>query len=56
MGIRPLLLHGQLNADFGRMTSMVKSKSDDTGISDSEEWFNEARNKGYTAGNGSQID
>jgi len=37
------------------MTSMVNSKSDDTRIKDSEEWFDEARRKCYLAGNGDQI-
>lgn len=38
------------------MTSMVNSISDDTRITDSGDWFNEACKKGYVAGKGDQID
>lgn len=37
------------------MTTMVDSKSKDTRISESEDWFNEAASKGYIAGKGDQI-
>ena len=37
------------------MTSMVNSKSKDTRIKDSENWYNDARLKGYLAGKGDQI-
>jgi alpha-D-xyloside xylohydrolase len=37
------------------MTTMVDSKSKDTRLSESDEWFNEATSKGYIAGKGDQI-
>ncbi|MFA5327885.1 MAG: TIM-barrel domain-containing protein [Prolixibacteraceae bacterium] len=37
------------------MTSMVDSKSKDTRISESEPWFNAAKENGYLAGKGDQI-
>ena len=37
------------------MTSMVNSRSKDTRVGDSEEWFNEAREKGFLAGKGDRI-
>jgi alpha-glucosidase (family GH31 glycosyl hydrolase) len=37
------------------MTSLINSQSHDTRIKDSESWFNEARKKGFIAGNGDQI-
>ncbi len=37
------------------MTTMVDSKSKDTRIADSREWFDQARQKGYLAANGSEI-
>lgn len=37
------------------MTCMVNSKSKDTRITDSEDWFGEAGKNGYLAGNGRQI-
>lgn len=37
------------------MTTMVNSQSQDTRITDSKPWFNEAKAKGYLAGNGDQI-
>ncbi len=37
------------------MTPMVNSKSKDTRITDSPDWFEEAAAKGYTAGNGFQT-
>lgn len=37
------------------MTSMVNSKSKDTRLGESDSWFNEAKGKGYIAGNGDQI-
>jgi len=38
------------------MTSMVDSYSKDTRFSESEEWFDEAAQKGYLAGKGDQIE
>ena len=35
-------------------TTMVNSKNNDTPIRNSEEWFNEAKSKGYLTGNGQQ--
>jgi alpha-glucosidase (family GH31 glycosyl hydrolase) len=37
------------------MTTMVNSYSQDTRIKQSESWFNEAKGKGYLAGQGDQI-
>ncbi len=37
------------------MTSMVNSKSKDTRIDQSEDWFNYAKERGYIAGKGDQI-
>ena len=37
------------------MTTMVNSRSKDTRIRESEDWFDEAKEKGYLAGNGNQI-
>jgi alpha-glucosidase (family GH31 glycosyl hydrolase) len=37
------------------MTSMVDSKSKDTQITNSEDWFNEAKQNGYLIGDGAQI-
>ena len=37
------------------MTTMVNSKSKDTRITESQDWFNEAKRKGYLAANGAQI-
>ncbi|MFO7976560.1 MAG: glycoside hydrolase family 31 protein, partial [Candidatus Hydrogenedentota bacterium] len=37
------------------MTPMVNSENDDTAIRDSSEWYAEAREKGYLAGNGFQT-
>ncbi len=38
------------------MTCMVDSKSDDTQILESQDWFDEARAKGYLAGNGFETE
>ncbi len=37
------------------MTTMVNSESDDTRLKVSEDWFNAAKEKGYLAGKGDQI-
>lgn len=37
------------------MTTMINSQSQDTRITESQQWFNEANEKGYVAGNGDQI-
>ena len=37
------------------MTTMVNSRSDDTKVKDSEDWYHFAKEKGYLAGNGAQI-
>ena len=37
------------------MTCMVDSKSDDTAVKDSKDWFEEAKGKGYLAGDGAQY-
>lgn len=37
------------------MTTMVNSKSKDTRITESQDWFGEAKRKGYLAANGAQI-
>jgi alpha-glucosidase (family GH31 glycosyl hydrolase) len=37
------------------MTTMVNSANKDTRIRDSDNWFNDARSKGYLAGNGDQM-
>ncbi len=38
------------------MTTMVNSKSNDTRLGESEDWFNAAKEKGYLAGKGDQIE
>ena len=55
----PTEFFGQLQEDGYRvvlwMTPMVDSRSKDTAIPDSQDWFDEAKSNGYLAGNGQQT-